>query len=194
MQKSFNIRFFSKIFILKITFFFMFSHCTIKNFILRRKDFLECMSFECAVMCSCEHCSHLQKKYHVDNEINHCIECVHLNCKCNFTFLMMKWKRVKIECNHVLDELLNAHKQMQEIFARTTHLQNQFVFLKNKKQMMIEWKFWNIIKLKKDERKTNKSLLNDLLFDVSFKQIEISSDFDWLRFSIKTVTEASDSS
>ncbi len=54
---------------------------------------------------------------------------------------MMKWKRIKTERDRVLYELLNAHKQMQKIFARTTHLQNQFVFLKNKKQMMIEWEF-----------------------------------------------------
>ncbi len=52
------------------------------------------------------------------------------------------------------------------------------MFLKNKKQMMIERKFQNIIKLKKDERKTSEFSLNDFLFDVSFKQIEISSDFD----------------
>jgi len=67
---------------------------------------------------------------------------------------------------------------MQEIFARATRLQNQFVFLKNKKQTMIERKFRNIVELEKDERKTSESSLNDLLFDVSFEQIEISSDFD----------------
>jgi len=67
---------------------------------------------------------------------------------------------------------------MQEIFARVTHLQNQFVFLKNKKQMMIERKFQNIVELEKNERKTSESSLNNLLFDVFFKQIEISSDFD----------------
>ncbi len=133
LQKSFNTRFSFKIFILKITFFFMSFHHTIKNFILRCKDFLEHTSSKCAVMHSCEHCSCLQKKCRVNNEINHCIKCVHLNCKCNLTFLMMKWKRIKIKCNHVLNELLNAHKQMQEIFIRTTHLQNQFMFLKNKK-------------------------------------------------------------
>ncbi len=59
---------------------------------------------------------------------------------------------------------------------------------------MIEQEFWNIIKLKKDERKTSESLLNDFLFDVFFKWIEISSDFNWLSFSTETVTEASDSS
>ena len=83
---------------------------------------------------------------------------------------------------------------MQEIFARTTHLQNQFVFLKNKKQTMIERKFQNIVELEKNERKTSKSLLNDLLFDVFFEQIELLSNFDWLSFSTETVTEASDSS
>ncbi len=109
-----------------------------QNFILHRRDFLECINSERAVMHLCEHCSCLQKKCHVDNEINYCIECMHLDCKCNLTFSMMKWKKIKTECNHVLDELLNAHKQMQKIFAKTTHLQNQFVFLKNKKQIMIE--------------------------------------------------------
>ena len=145
-------------------------------------------------MRSYEHCSHLQKKCRVNNEINHCIKCMHLNCKCNLTFSMMKWKRIKTECNRVLDELLNAHKQMQKIFAKTTHLQNQFMFLKNKKQIMIKQEFWNIVKLEKDERKTSESSLNDLLFDVSFKQIEISSDFNWLSFLTKTITKASDSS
>ncbi len=67
------------------------------------------------------------------------------------------------------------------------------MFLKNKKQTMIEQKFQNIIKLKKDERKTSESSLNDLFFDVSFKQIKILSDFDWLSFSTETVAEASDS-
>ncbi len=59
---------------------------------------------------------------------------------------------------------------------------------------MIEWKFQNIIKLKKNEKKTSESSLNNLLFDVFFKQIEISSDFDWLSFSTETVTEAFNSS
>ncbi len=145
-------------------------------------------------MHSCEHCSHLQKKCRVNNEFNHCIEYVHLDRKCNLTFSMMKWKRIKTEHDYVLHKLLNIHKQMQKIFARTTCLQNQFKFLKNKKQMMIKRKFQNIAELKKDERKTSESLLNNFLFDVSFKQIEISSDFDWLSFSTETITEASDSS
>ncbi len=172
----------------------MSSHRTIKNSILRRRDFLERMSSERAVMRLCEHCSRLQKKCRVDNEFDRCIECVRLDRKCDLTFSMMKWKRIKTEHDRVLDELLNAHKQMQEIFARTTRLQNQFVFLKNKKQMMIERKFRNIVELEKNERKTSELSLNDLLFDVFFEQVEISPDFDWLSFSTETVAEASDSS
>jgi len=172
----------------------MSSHCITKNFILRRKDFLERTSSEHAVMRSCEHCSRLQKKCRVNNEFNHYIECVHLDRKCNLTFSMMKWKRVKTERDWILHELLNIYKQMQKIFARAIYLQNQFVFLKNKKQTMIERKFQNIVKLKKEEIRISESSLNDFLFDVSFKQIEISSDFDWLNFLTETVAEASDSS
>ncbi len=156
----------------------MFFHHTTKNSTLRYKDLLERTSSEHAVMCFYEHCSYLQKKCRVNNEFNRCIKCVHLDCKCNLTFLMMKWKRIKTKCNHVLHKLLNAHKQMQKIFAKATCLQNQFVFLKNKKYMMIEWKFQNIIELEKKEVRISKSSLNNLLFDVSFEQIEISSDFD----------------
>ncbi len=158
----------------------MLSHCTMKNFILCCRNLLKCISSKHAVMHLYEHCNHLQKKCYIDNKINHCIKCMHLNYKCNLIFLMMKWKRVKTKCNCILHELLNAHEQMQKIFVKVTHLQNQFVFLKNKKQMMIEWKFQNIIELKKEERKTSESLLNDFLFNMFFKQIEISSDFNWL--------------
>ncbi len=58
---------------------------------------------------------------------------------------------------------------------------------------MIEWKFQNIIKLEKEKTRTSDSSLNNFLFDVFFKQIEISSDFDWLSFSTETVAETSDS-
>ena len=87
-------------------------YCSTKNFILRCKDFLECMSSEHAVMHLCEHCSHLQKKCCIDNEINCCIKCVHFNRKYDLTFLMMKWKRIKTEHDYVFHELLNIHKQM----------------------------------------------------------------------------------
>jgi len=182
LQESSNTRSSFKIFILKITF--------LLYLFIAQQNFLS----EHAVMHSCKHCSHLQKKCHVNNKFDRCIKCMHLDHKCNLTFSMMKWKRIKTEHDRVLHKLLNTHKQMKEIFTRTTHLQNQFMFLKNKKQMMIKWKFWNIIELEKEETKISESSLNNLLFDVFFKQIEISSNFDWLSFLTETITEASDSS
>ena len=59
---------------------------------------------------------------------------------------------------------------------------------------MIEWKFQNIIKLEKEKIRISESLLNDLLFNMFFEQIEILSNFDWLSFSTEIVTEAFDSS
>ena len=55
---------------------------------------------------------------------------------------------------------------------------------------MIEREFRNIAKLEKNEKRFNESTLNDFLFDVFFERIEISSDFDWLNFSVETVAEA----
>jgi len=43
---------------------------------------------------------------------------------------------------------------------------------------MVEREFRNIVELEKNERKASESSLNDLLFDVFFEQVEISSDFD----------------
>ncbi len=167
-------------------------HHTIKNSILRRRNLLERTSSEHTVMRLCKHCSRLQKKCCVDNEFDHCIECVCLDHKCDLMFLMIEWKRIKTEHDHVLCELLNAHKQMQEIFARATHLQNQFMFLKNEKQMMIEQEFWNIIKLKKDERKTSESSLDDLFLMCLSSRLRFHQTLtDWvsqLKLSQKLLT------
>ena len=62
--------------------------------------------------------------------------------------------------------------------TKITRLQTQFQFLKNKKQKMIERKFRNIAKLEKNKRKSSELRLNDLLFNVFFKQIKISLDFN----------------
>ena len=127
----------------------MFSHCTTKNSILRRKNLLKRTNSERAVMHSYKHCSHLQKKCRVNNEFDRSIEYVHLNRKCNLTFSLIKWKRIKAECNRVLHELLNTHKQMQEIFARTTHLQNLFEFLKTTNRWWLNESFETLLSLRK---------------------------------------------
>ena len=75
-----------------------------------------------------------------------------------------------------------------------TRLQAQLQLLEDKKQKIIDQKFRNIAKFKKNERKSSKSTLNNLFFDVFFERFKISSDFNWLNFFVKTVVEASDSS
>ena len=92
---------------------------------------------------------------------------------------------MKVERDRVLHDLLDAHRKMfeanikmQEAVVKATRLQTQFQFLKNKEQSMIEREFRNIAELEENEKKFNESTLNDLLFDVSFERIEISSDFD----------------
>ena len=92
---------------------------------------------------------------------------------------------MKIERDRVLHDLLDAHRKMFEIntkmqkaMIKTTRLQIQFQFLKNKKQFMIEREFRNIAKLEENKKKFNESTLNDFLFDVFFERIEILSDFD----------------
>ncbi len=61
---------------------------------------------------------------------------------------------------------------------------------------MMQWKFKNIEELKKNECcQMIKSFINDFLLNVDFKQLKISSDFNWLlSFFAETVEEASDNS
>jgi len=169
-------------------------HRTTKNSTLRRRGLLERTGPGRAVMRPCEHCSRLQKECRVGNETDRCIECVRLGRKCDLTFSVVEWKRVKAERDRVLRELLDAHKQVQEASARATRLQNQFVFLENKEQTMVEREFRNIAELEEDERKASEPSLDDLLFDVSSEQVEIPPDLDWLGSSTGTVAEASGSS
>ena len=92
---------------------------------------------------------------------------------------------MKTERDRVLHDLLDAYRKMfkinikmQKAMIKTTRLQTQFQFLKNKKQFMIEREFRNIAELEKNEKKFNESTLNDFFFDVFFERIKISSNFD----------------
>ena len=181
--------------------FFMPSRRTFKSLILRRRDLLQNSESERIVMRFCENCNRLNKKCRVKKKSNKCVKCVRLDRRCDLSFSIVEWKRVKVERNRVLHDLLNAHQKMFEInikmqktMIKATRLQIQFQFLKNKKQFMIEREFRNIAKLEENEKKFNESTLNDFLFDVFSERIEIPSDFNWLNFSIETVAEASDSS
>ena len=90
--------------------FFMFSHRIIRNFILRKRSILKRVGSSRLVMRSCENCNHLKKKCRVSTESDKCIECIRLRRKCDLTFSMIAWKRVKNERDRVLSEFKAVHR------------------------------------------------------------------------------------
>ena len=172
----------------------MSSQRTLKTSILRQRRLLERTRSDCTVMRSCDNCNRLEKKYQMNNESNKCVKCVRLHRKCDLTFFALKWKRVRDKRERVYKELVTFHQTVSETMTKVTRLQAQLQLLEDKEQKIINRKFRNIAKLKKDERESSEFTLNNLLFDVFFKRFEIFSDFDWLNFSVETVAEASDSS
>ena len=184
-----------------ILFFFMSPRRTFKSLILRRRDLLQNSELKRIIMRSCENCSRLNKKCWIKKKSNKCVKCVRFDRRCDLFYSIVEWKRVKIKRDHVLHDFLDAHQKMfetnikmQKTMIKITRLQTQFQFLKNKKQFMIEREFRNIAELEKNEKKFNESTLNDFFFDVFFERIKISSNFDWLNFSVETVAEAFNSS
>ena len=103
--------------------FFMSSRRIIRNFILRKRNILKRADSNRLVMRSCENYNHLKKKYRVNIESDKCIECIRLKRKCDLTFSMMTWKRVKNERDRVLNELKAVHRQMQKTMIKITRLQ-----------------------------------------------------------------------
>ncbi len=85
---------------------------------------------------------------------------------------------------------------MSETLTKAARLQKQQELIEFHWKNMMWWEFKNIKELKKNERhQMIKSFISDLLLNVNFKQLKISSDFDWLlNFFAEIVEEASDSS
>ena len=82
------------------------------------------------------------------------------------------------ERERIYKELVTFYQTVSETIIKVTRLQAQLQLLEDKKQKIINRKFQNIAKFKKNERKFNESILNDLLFDVFFERFKISSNFD----------------
>ena len=126
-------------FLLRFTFrklnfsFFMSSHRIIKNLTSRKRCLLKRTNSKRLVMRFYENCNRLKKKCRVSTKFDRYIKCIRLDRKCDLTFFVVKWKRVKTERDRVLSKLLTVYKQMQKIIAKATRLQSQFEFLKNKK-------------------------------------------------------------
>ncbi len=140
-------------------------------------------------MCLCNHCFNHFVKCHVDTDFDHCVECMHLDRKCDLIISETEWEWVhkKWTC---------LHAELSETLTKAAHLQKQQELIKSHWKNMMQWEFKNIEELKKNEHHwTTESFINDLLLNVDFKQLEISSDFDWLSsFFAEIVKEVSDSS
>ena len=146
-------------------------------------------------MRSCLNCFKLHKACRIDDDFDNCVECIRLDYDCDLSFSAAKWRRIRKERDRVFRKLKEAFEKTRDAAIKAARLQKQFELLNEKERAMIEQEFHNIVELEKDEKQFSESSLDDLLFDVSFEQIEIFSDFDWLlNFFVKTVAEASDSS
>ncbi len=128
-------------------------------------------------------------KCHVDTDFDHCVECVHLDRKCNLIVSETEWEWVCKKWTHLRAEL-------SETLTKAAHLQKQQELIESYWKNMMRRKFKNIEELKKNEHhQMIKLFINDLLLNVDFKQLKISSDFDWLSsFFAEIVEEAFDSS
>ncbi len=142
-----------------------------------------------SVMRFCNHCFNHFVKCCVDTDFDCCVECVHLGRKCNLIVSETEWERVCKKQAHLRAEL-------SETLTKAAHLQKQQELIESRWKNMMRRKFKNIEELKKNERhQMIESSISNFLLNVDFKQLEISSDFDWLsNFFAEIVEEASDSS
>ena len=137
----------------------------------------------------CNYCFNRFVKCHVDTDFDRCVECVHLGRKCDLIVSKTEWEQVCKKRAHLRAEL-------SETLTKAAHLQKQQELIESHWKNMMQRKFKNIEEFEKNERRwTTESSISDLLLNVDFKQLEISSDFDWLSsFFAEIVEEASDSS
>ncbi len=142
-----------------------------------------------SVMRFCNHCFNYFVKCRVDIDFDHCVECVHLDRKCNLIISEIEWEWVCKKWTHL-------HAELSETLTKAARLQKQQELIEFHWKNMMQRKFKNIKELKKNERRwTTESSISDLLLNVDFEQLKISSDFNWLSsFFAEIVEEASDSS
>ncbi len=137
----------------------------------------------------CNHCFNRFMKCRVDTDFNRCVECVHLDRKCDLIVSETEWKRV---CK----KRARLRAKLSKTLTKAAYLQKQQELIEFRWENMMQRKFKNIEELEKNERRhIVESSVSDFLLNVDFKQLEISSDFDWLSsFFAEIIEEASDSS
>ncbi len=97
---------------------------------------------------------------------------MHLDRKCNLIISETEWKQVCKKWTHF-------HAELSETLIKAAHLQKQQELIESHWKNMMQRKFKDIKELKKNECcQIIKSFIDDLLLNIDFKQLEISSDFN----------------
>ncbi len=84
-------------------------------------------------------------KCHVDTDFDRCVECVHLDRKCDLIISETEWERVHKKWAHL-------HAELSETLTKAAHLQKQQELIESYWKNMMQREFKNIEELKKNER------------------------------------------
>ncbi len=102
----------------------------IKNFFLRKKDFLDALKLVSLVMRSCRNCATSSKIYCVSNDFEKCVKCVQFSRDCDLAISSTSIKRI-------YEKRMRLKKEVREARTKLSRLKKQLNFLENKKKKMI---------------------------------------------------------
>ncbi len=126
----------------------------------------------------CQNCDKARspEKCKVGGASNRCIECARKGRSCDLApFSPARWARIR-------EQKEEKKKKADEALACFMRYNKEVSALKKQEREMVEGELKNIDEVEADERL---AAINpdDFLFNVSSKQIEIPSDFDWSGFA-----------
>ncbi len=87
----------------------------IKNFFLRKKDFLDALELVSLMMRPCRNCATSSKVYCVNDNFKKCVKCVRSNCDCDLTIFSTSIKRI-------YEKRMRLKKKVREARAKLSRL------------------------------------------------------------------------
>ncbi len=102
----------------------------IRNFFLRKKDFLDTLGLVSLAMRPCRNCATSSKIYCVDNDSKKCVKCVRSNRDYDLAISSTSIKRI-------YEKRMRLKKEVREARAKLSRLKKQLNFLENKEKEMI---------------------------------------------------------
>ncbi len=122
----------------------------------------------------CRNCASSGKACCVNDDSKKCVECVRSDRGCDLAISPASIKRIH-------GERMRLKKEVRVARTKLSRLKKQLDFLKNKKKEMIVTKWKNIDDLEMNEAHSTESIAKtpELLFDVSFEQFQLPTNWDW---------------